>query len=360
MSRQRVLAFLAALSLGTLTAPGCKRHSPSAPAAPASSAAAEPDRGGGRGGGGGDDEEDGSRRHRPTIYVDGKPIVAFAYNELPPGVKVTERLIDAEEHVYYKHINFADLVKNLGVDLRQVKAVHFHGGLDRVAVLDGDEVRRQRDKLFINFCSEMMGKPRVEWTRGIRTNDTPDTVRDLAIYVHKAPPRWDADNAVLVDEQGREIEGIPYATESIRGGVRVNLDGRLAATIKRNLLEGNVPALNEGRAGEEPRYALTAFLESNHLKLGEVRGIDLVTYDERILRLSNEEAKGGLTFTAPRQSGGAVNAYFGTHWAPVAAINVYARLSPPTRPSRTVTLGPSPAAWGESTHGGKPQVRGRK
>jgi hypothetical protein len=285
-------------------------------------------------------EERGARKKQrfdtPTVYVDGVPIIAFTYNEMPPGVKVGYREWEPGEP--FAHVLVCDYLQNLGVDCAEVLETHWYAGRDRIAVISGDELRRNRRRLYFNFTRELFGKPRIEWTPGLRVSDHVDVASDLAVYVHKKPPRWSRDYWALLDDRGNAIDGIPYSTPGVRGGVRVNLDGRLVARIKRNLLEGNVTPVRPPQGDEEARYSISAILDSQRIHIKSFRGIDLVTADERVVRLAPAELRAGVELSAERQRHGEVTVYFGGHSVAAVAINVYARLAPPERPMRKLLL----------------------
>ncbi|HZS37942.1 MAG TPA: hypothetical protein VFF06_13990 [Polyangia bacterium] len=354
MSRT-ALALLSILAV----APGCKRRA-AAPAPAAAAPAPEPqaESGGGQGQDGDEDDNGQQRRfHNATVFVDGVPTVAFTYNEMPPGVKVYQK--EWEEGEFYSHFLVCDYFKALGVDCKDVKETHWYAGRSRIAIITGDEIRRNKDTLFFNFTRELAGKPRVEWSAKVRTNDHVDLVSALAIYVHKKPPRWDKDAWTLYDDKGEPIDGIPYLAAEQKGGLRVNIDGRLVAQIKRNLLDGNVAPLDEKDG--TTRYALAEFLRSQKIALGPVRGIDLITREERVIRTTPEEARGLIAFAAPRQRHGEMMVYFGQHFVPVAAINIYSKLAPPTRNMRTVTIrGPVTAGGVGTSQVEAPKVQGRR
>jgi hypothetical protein len=114
--------------------------------------------------------------------------------------------------------------------------------------------------------------------------------------------------------------------------VRVNVDGRFVAYMKRNLLEGNLHPVN---AGALPRYKLNELLGSKKVRTTKFRGIDLITADERIVRLSPDEAK-DLEFALQRHGGGIADIYFAGHTVQAKALNVYVRNDVSQRPMRTL------------------------
>jgi hypothetical protein len=351
MTRHALGFFLA---MAMLPAGGCHRRAHAPQPAPVTQAAGDSSKnkqGEGNGTGAGlgenaDEETDNplQRFHEATVYVDGVPRIAFTYNEMPSSVKVTE--FDwSGEHDLAHHMLIADYLRSLGVDINKVKETHWYGGRDRVVVITGDELRKNQKHLYFNFSRDFLGKPRVEWRNGVKTNDMVDIITDLAVYVDKKPPRWDRDLWSLIDDNGDPIdERIPYCKEEMpRRSVRVNVDGRFIAFMKRNLLEGNLHPLNgdaEGNvpAGQLPRYALSELLASKKVEAPKLRGVDLITRDERIVRLSSEESS-KIEFSLQRHGGGVAEIFFSNQMVEAKALNIYVKDAPAVRPMRTLTLG---------------------
>jgi hypothetical protein len=285
------------------------------------------------------------RFHEATVYVDGVPKIAFTYNEMPPSVPVYEYTWGEEgDSDKAHHMLVADYLKALGVNLKKVKEAHFYGGRDRVVVVTGDELRKHAKDFYFNFTRDFLGKPRGEWKPGLHTNDKVDISTDLAVYVNKKPPHWDKENWSLVDDKGQPItEEIPYcADEMPRRSVRVNVDGIYVAYLKRNLLEGNLQPVNEVNGEvpktEMPRYKLNELLAKKNIPTSAFRGMDLITRDERIIRISPTDAA-DVEFTLQRHGGGIAEFSFKGVKAYAKAVNVYVKLAPPNRPMRTYTLG---------------------
>jgi hypothetical protein len=360
------------LGLALIAAPACKRNAgSSAPAGSASPEVRHHGQGAEEAGLVAENDDDGGgaggtpRHSDPMVYVDGETRASFTYNEMPSSVKVIDKGVSPDDeglNIHSHHILVCDYFAGLGVDCGKVKMTHWYAGRGRIAMISGDELRRARKILFINFTKDFAGKPRVEWALAskIHTNDKPDIVNDLAIYLNKKPPAWSQEQLSLVDDKGQPIDGIPYAHEDGKRGVRINVDGHLVAKIKRNLLEGNVEPIAAPKPGEAPRYRVIDFLVSRGIKLEQVRGMDLIVREERVIRLSDDEIKGGLTFSAARQRHGEMMFYFGKHYVPVLAVDLWAQTNPPARPMRTVTLGAPTADRGEGPQAPIRQVQARR
>ena len=211
-----------------------------------------------------------------------------------------------------------DYFKLLGADCAKVQRVDFHVGTDTKFVT-GPELRKARGLTF-HFSDGLAGRPRARR--------------------HARPGRSRRRHGV-----GRRSAGRHAAQDDGRRGVRINVDGRLAAKIKRNLLEGNVEPVVEPRPGEVARYRLRDFLASRAVTVTHIRGIDLVTRDERVVRVSPEEIVAGIEFIAPDKGHGEMTFLVGGRAIPALAVDVWAESRPPTRPMRPA--GELHAALGE-------------
>src|SRR5262249_34499508 len=153
-----------------------------------------------------------------------------------------------------------------GVDVRRVRELHLYGGQSRIAIVKGDELRRFARRFFFSFTRNVTGKPFMRPVgKGFHITDYIDTFSTVAVYVDKVPPRWSEEDQSLIDDQGRDIEGIPYVKAEMRGGVRVYVDAHLVANIKRNLLSSSM-AVSQGKDGK-PIYSLEAFLRAQKVEL---------------------------------------------------------------------------------------------
>jgi hypothetical protein len=291
-----------ALLLTLAAAAGCKRSA--APAAPVDvapvAAAADDQRTPGKGA-----TEAGMEVHVPLVYIDGEPRAALAYNELPASLA-----LDGAHRA-----KLCDYLKLLGAECAKIQRVdfHLHGDTKFVA---GAELRKARATF--HFTDGLGGRPRIDGAL------VPGDLTDIAVWSAVAPG--------MLKDDGRR-------------GVRINIDGRLVAKIKRNLLEGNVEPVVEPRPGEVARYRLRDFLASRAVTVAQIRGIDLVTRDERVVRVSAGDLAAGVEFIAPDKGHGEMTFLVGGHAIPALAVDVWSETTPPTRPMRQA--GELHAALGE-------------
>ncbi|HEY2744724.1 MAG TPA: hypothetical protein VGL86_08880 [Polyangia bacterium] len=320
-----------ALAFVVVGTPACKRDTSSHGAAVV--AAAQPsesqpenrhrDRGKGA-------EEAGVHYKNPIVYVDGETRASLTYNEMPSTVKILER--DGGAH----HVLVCDYFRAIGVDCSTIKETHWYGAKGQLAAISGAELRRTRNSLGLDFTNDLSGRPRIEWdsASGLRSAEKPEFVADVSVYVKLKVPKWDPATQTLIDAHGDAFDGIPYNHDDGKRGVRVNVDGRLVAKIKRNLLEGNIDPVRAPKPGEDPRYRLVDFLAASADVTGQIRGIDLLVRDERVVRLSKADLDGGVEFAAAQHHHGEMMFYFSGREVPALAIDVWAKTDAPDRPLR--------------------------
>jgi hypothetical protein len=201
---------------------------------------------------------------------------------------------------------FAEYFRALGIDLKSIAQVHLYGGRERAAIVEGSEFRKFADRLKFSFTRETSGKARFHWPgHGFRSNDSIDLITNVAIYVKKKPPVWNQREYGFEDEDGDEIEGIPYTQTEMRGGTRVYVNDRLAGSIKRNLLSGEL-AVPGSEAQGELRYSLKKALKTFSVDLRSARTLELIDDDRSVAQLRVDEISGEPEFAPVPDSHGQV------------------------------------------------------
>lgn len=192
----------------------------------------------------------GMARWKDTgVYLDGKPIGFLNFDELPITLKPTwvKDKVSAEkppgctdcpgwkwgEQRFYK---FTDYLKALGVDIHKVKMLHVYGPKlsQTIAATSADLLSPGANEFMFRFGSEVAGKPIPHVGSHFGNGKQPDKINGVMIYIDKKPPTITRDGIEL---DGVPQEGVPYYGEPLRGGVRIYLDDRLAAIIKRQDLD---------------------------------------------------------------------------------------------------------------------------
>jgi hypothetical protein len=197
-----------------------------------------------------------------------------------------------------------DYLRAIGVDLDRVVEVHLHGARDGAIVLTRDDLRRHPDGILFKFAGDTFGKP-IPIVREVPTGTTFDDLKAMAIYVARTPPALTPAQSLVLD--GAPVRGIPYHGEPIRNGVRVYVDDRLTAILKRNELA----------APADGRYRLADVLARQGVATEPLVRAQLIRNEERAGNL----AVADLEFRF-EQSG---QITFGADGQPVEAIALYSR-----------------------------------
>lgn len=232
------------------------------PAAPGSAAAEVAATGSGSASAGSDDYvpaefKAGMARWKDTVvYLDGKPIGWLQFGELPITLKPTwvKSKVSINkppgcpscpawkwgEERYYR---FTDYLKAVGVDLAKVKEIHVQGPkIPNTIVATGADLRSPAAKDFMfRFGGYTSGKAIPHVPENFGNGQGPDKITSVMIYVDKKPPKITDDGYEL---DGHLTEGVPYYGEPARGGIRIYLDDRLAAVIKRQDLDPKAARTN--------------------------------------------------------------------------------------------------------------------
>jgi hypothetical protein len=189
-------------------------------------------------------------RWRDTgVYLDGKPIGFLNFDELPIALKPTwvkDKVSQNKppgcpdcpswkwsEQRFYK---FTDYLKAIGIDPRKIKMLHVYGSKlsQTIAVTAADLQRPDAGEFMFRFGSDIGGKPIPHVPPHFGNGKQPDKINGVMIYIDRKAPTINRDGVEL---DGVPQDGVPYYGEPLRGGVRIYLDDKLAAIIKRQDLD---------------------------------------------------------------------------------------------------------------------------
>ena len=239
------------------------------------------------------------------VYVDGSPIGMLAFGELPIGLKPIwieeQHSIDLEpgfkgpttKTIAERRYRMLDYLKAAGVDVARVKEIHVMGPkLTEVIVASGKELRSAKgQQLMFRFGGGVGGKPIPVVPANFGNGIKPDKIGSVMLYINKKPPVLVPDQGLTLD--GKEVEGVPYFGEPVKGGVRVYNDDRLALVIKRQQLE-ETPG--EVGADGKQRWKLAALLKQSGVDLAKVVEAWAIADERRKQKFTRAELE-ALTFT---------------------------------------------------------------
>ena len=124
--------------------------------------------------------------------------------------------------------------------------------------MPGDVLRsKAADEFMFRFGAEVGGKPIPHTPPHFGNGKQPDKMSSVMIYIDKKPPTITRDGIEL---DGVDQTGVPYYGEPLRGGVRIYVDDRLAAVIKRQELDPNKATKTPDG---ELHWSLAAFLSAH-------------------------------------------------------------------------------------------------
>ncbi|MDQ3334153.1 MAG: hypothetical protein M4D80_03260 [Myxococcota bacterium] len=256
----------------------------------------------------------GAARWKDTgVYLDGKPIGFLTWGELPIGLKPVwiKDKMSANKRAGTKDLGwrwgqqrryrFTEYLTALGLDIAKVKELHVYGPRfsNSVVATTKDLLSPKARDFAFRFGSNTSGKPIPHTPADFASGKPPDKIAAVMIYIEKQPPRL-TDEGFDID--GVPQEAVPYFGEPLRGGVRVYLDNRLAAVIKRQELD---PKKATTTASGELEWKLGEFLTAQGVDTSKVAELWVVRGENRAEKIAGAEV-GNLVFQASAQAKGGV------------------------------------------------------
>jgi hypothetical protein len=256
----------------------------------------------------------GAARWKDTgVYLDGKPIAFLTWGELPIGLKPTW-IVDKVSQPkragtkdldwrwgQQRRYRFTDYLTALGVDVKKVKELHVYGPRfsNSVVATTKDLLSPQAKDFQFRFGGNTFGKAIPAVPPGFAHGKVPDKLAALMIYIEKKPPTLGPEG---FDLDGVPQEAVPYYGEPLRGGIRVYLDNRLAAIIKRQELD---PKKATKTADGELEWKFGDFLTGQGVDTSHVEELWVVQNENRTDKLPGGDIA-NMKFQASAQAKGGV------------------------------------------------------
>jgi len=248
------------------------------------------------------------------VYVDGKPIAFLSWGELPITLKPVwiKDKVSAEKRpgtddpgwrwAQQRFYRFTDYLKALGIDPKTVNELHVYGPKfsQTNIVKRKDLLSKAADGFMFRFGGNVSGKAIPQIPEGFGNGKTPDKIAAVMIYIKKRPPKlvWN----VGLELDGVIQEGVPYYGEPIRGGIRVYLDDKLAAIIKRQELDVKMATKD---ASGELVWKLSDVLSAQGADTSKVVEVWAIRAERRAEKWPGSELA-TMTFSASSQAKGGV------------------------------------------------------
>jgi hypothetical protein len=276
------------------------------------------------------EEEHGRRRGARTdvnVRIDGREVAVLRYGELPPRVTKSP----AQDDPTPRYFRVADYLRALGVEIADLRAVHFGGNRGRVASIEGFELQQDETRFVFDFTQGEGGVPAVMWSpKGLSNPKHIDFIRSIDVYVTKDAPLLNRDLGCYAAAD----EGCASApTQESPRGVRVYVDGRLVGRLRRKALAD--------AAGAAASIPLSRALASADIPMPKAFALDLVDEDEVVERsVASAAVLGERVTVAPRagEHGALVVTVPASATAPgqrraltATALLFYSRVTPPRR-----------------------------
>lgn len=271
------------------------------------------------------------------VYVDGQPMGFLTFGELPITLQPTwvKDKVSAEKRPHSddpgwkwakaRFYKFSDYLQAIHVDPKSIHEMHVYGPkyTQSIILKPKDFASPLMDKFMFRFGVSVGGKPIPAVPEGFANGKQPDKIAAVMIYIKKTPPTLDADKGVWVLD-GVDQLGVPYYGEPLRGGVRLYLDDKLVAIIKRQELDAKLATPDKGG---DLRWKYYEFLKSKGVDTSKIVEAWLVR-DERRQDKIEGDALANATFSASAQAKGGV--LFGDASIKTNAITMFTRHLKPT------------------------------
>lgn len=241
------------------------------------------------------------------VFVDGKQMGVLRYGELPPGVDLVTN--PANELHPLRYYRVSDYLKAIGVDVNRVKAVHFADKVNRIASIEGSELRAEKDRFVFDFTATTGGMPEMAWnTVGMKTRLRVDYFYGVNVFVDHQPTEIDSHYHCYIDD-GECTPVARFTTGDLMKGTRVYVDGKLVSYVKRRLLADS--ALAAGSTDAEPTFSTDKYLASLGIDTAHAKKINYLAGDKLIVSASSKQwaaDKDALTFQLVQHAHGKVEA----------------------------------------------------
>ncbi len=252
----------------------------------------------------------GSRRVKNLdvpVLVDGEQVAVLRTGELPTQlVAHDDKKNGVEEARFYR---FSEYLTAIGVDISKIKSIHLQANMDRIASIEGSELRAEPTRFVFDFLGKTNGSVKAAWdTTGMKNTFHSSEMYAVSIFVNKAAPAVSvAKSCYLVD--GHCSNDLAYVEKKVPTGTRVYQDGKLVGMAKRKTL---TDALVMGRDGEDAKYSVAKLAQSFGADITHAKSIELLQGDDVVARFSANEwqsAAPALSFKLPQHNHGKIRVF---------------------------------------------------
>jgi hypothetical protein len=237
------------------------------------------------------------------VFVDGTQVAILRAGEMPviPAIELEGG---------GKRYRVYDYLKGIGVNPDAVKSVHFHGNADKIASLEGSELRKEKDRFVFSFISGDTGTPLQKWdTDNLKNDYVIHEIRRVTVYVKKPSPAIHPKKQCHIGADGDCSDAIPYHNGEIAKGTRVYVDGKMVGFVKRRLVTDAMLASAPAAEPSETKYSVAKLLAGMGVDPTGIKSVELMAGDDVIARATGDQftALAPQTyFTLPKHNHGKV------------------------------------------------------
>jgi hypothetical protein len=240
------------------------------------------------------------------VFVDGAQVAVLRFGEMPAITPVELEGGGKRYKVY-------DYLKGIGVAPESVKSVHFHGNSDRIASIEGSELRKEKDRFLFSYISGETGTPLQKWdTDHLKNEFVIHEIRRVTIYVKKPSPQIHATKQCHVSADGDCSDAIPYSDGTIAKGTRVYVDGKMVGFVKRRQVTDAMMVGAPAADPSETKYSIAKLISGMGVDPNSMKSVELMAGDDVIARATGEQfiaLAPQTNFTLPKHNHGKVRVH---------------------------------------------------
>jgi len=271
------------------------------------------------------------------VFIDGVQSAVLRTGEMP-----ALKAIELEGGG--KRYRVSDYLAGIGVSVDAVKSVHFHGNGDRIASIEGTELRKDKDRFVFSFIAGDTGAPLQKWdVTGLKNEFIIHEIRRVTVYVKKPSPAIHPTRQCHVAADGDCSDVIPYSDGQVAKGTRVYLDGKMVGFVKRRqvgdaLIVGDLP---DG----EHKFSVAKLLSQMGVDPTTLKNVELMAGDDVVARATGDQFTAlapNTYFALPKHNHGKVRVHVPAelqaqapgvtdHDALISAVLLYKNTAPATR-----------------------------
>jgi hypothetical protein len=240
------------------------------------------------------------------VFIDGVQVAVLRAGEMP-AITPIELEGGAKRYKVY------DYLKGIGVAPESLKSVHFHGNSDRIASIEGSELRKEKDRFVFSYISGDTGTPLQKWdTDHLKNEFVIHEIRRVTVYVKKPAPQIHATKQCHVGADGDCSDAIPYSDGTIAKGTRIYLDGKMVGFVKRRQVTDAMMVGAPAADPSETTYSFAKLIAGMGVDPTSVKSVELMAGDDVIARAGGEQFVAlapQTNFTLPKHNHGKVRVH---------------------------------------------------